>query len=227
MKHMENQADQGRRGDADARARDNLARLVEQRGSSLAGLSLLIGRNAAYLQQFLHRGTPRRLAEQDRRILAQYFGVAESELGGGAPPREGAASQLVPVRRMAVEASAGPGALAMDDPAAGVMGFDPAYLKSLGVPEKFLSLITVKGDSMEPVLSDGDTIMVDSRSMPVREGIYVLRMDDALMVKRVAPAPGGRLSIRSDNALYPSFPDVAPDAVQLVGRVIWAGRRLG
>lgn len=227
MKHMENQADQGRRDDQDARARSNLAALVEQRGSSLAGLSLLIGRNSAYLQQFLHRGTPRRLAEQDRRILAQYFGVPESELGGGVPKGDSVAGQLVPVRRMAVEASAGAGALTPDDRAAGVMGFDPAYLKSLGVPEKFLSLITVRGDSMEPVLSDGDTIMVDTRSAPVREGIYVLRMDDALMVKRVAPAPGGRLSIRSDNTFYPSFPDVAPDAVQLVGRVIWAGRRLG
>ena len=51
-------------------ARARLLELSRSRGSSLAGLSALIGRNSSYLQQFIRKGSPRKLEEQDRRILA-------------------------------------------------------------------------------------------------------------------------------------------------------------
>ncbi|HMO76874.1 MAG TPA: S24 family peptidase, partial [Sphingopyxis sp.] len=55
---------------------------------------------------------------------------------------------------------------------------------------------------------------------------YVLRIDDELMVKRVARGPGpGRLSVISDNAQYPAR-DLPMEAVRLVGRVVWTGRRV-
>ena len=63
----------------DARAR--LLELAQERGVSLAGLSEMIGRNASYLQQFIRKGSPRKLEEGDRRKLSQFFGVGESELG--------------------------------------------------------------------------------------------------------------------------------------------------
>src|SRR5215470_12267414 len=66
--------------------RAELERLILERREDYAGLSRLIGRNAAYIQQFIKRGVPRRLAEEDRRKLARYFGVDESLLGG--PPRQ-------------------------------------------------------------------------------------------------------------------------------------------
>ena len=68
-------------GTSERDARDRLAELADQRGVSLAALSRLIRRNGTYLQQFITKGSPRRLAEQDRRVLAQFFGVAEVELG--------------------------------------------------------------------------------------------------------------------------------------------------
>src|SRR3954454_18231006 len=74
-----------------------LAALIEARGEDYAGLSRLIGRNSAYIQQFIKRGTPRRLAEQDRRRLAAYFGVEESLLGGP-EPLDTEESELVRVR---------------------------------------------------------------------------------------------------------------------------------
>ena len=45
-------------------ARAMLGRLCSERGESLAGLSRLLGRNDAYIQQYLRKGTPRRLPEQ-------------------------------------------------------------------------------------------------------------------------------------------------------------------
>lgn len=67
------------------RARQNLAKLATERADSLAALSRLIGRNAAYLQQYTTRGSPKRLAEDDRRILAQHFAINERELGARDP----------------------------------------------------------------------------------------------------------------------------------------------
>ncbi len=65
--------------------RENLVRLAAERGESLASLSALIGRNAAYLQQFVMRGSPKRLADDDRLRLAKFLNVDERLLGARDP----------------------------------------------------------------------------------------------------------------------------------------------
>ncbi|MDQ3139723.1 MAG: peptidase S24, partial [Pseudomonadota bacterium] len=70
----------------DEAARLALERMIAERGEDYASLSRLIGRNAAYVQQYIKRGTPRRLAEEDRRVLARYFGVGEQRLGATGVP---------------------------------------------------------------------------------------------------------------------------------------------
>lgn len=65
--------------------RASLAQLAAERGESLAALSRLIGRNEAYLQQFIARGIPRKLDEDDRLTLARYLGVDERLLGARDP----------------------------------------------------------------------------------------------------------------------------------------------
>ncbi len=226
--------------------RQTLERLIAARGVSLAGVSQLLGKNPAYIQQFIKRGTPKRLDERDRRILAQFFGVSEQALGAPdealvpgqgramrGPVRSGAPRSLPQrmrlIPRLAVGASAGPGALADDEAPVAEIAFDEAWLRRLGAGSDAVTMIRVEGDSMAPTLSDGDDILVamhGGTGTPRRDGIHVLRMDDALIVKRLAFRPDGRLSVTSDNALYPSFPDLAPESVHIVGRVIWAGRRV-
>lgn len=207
-----------------------LERLIRERGEDYVGLSRLLGRNAAYVQQYIKRGTPRRLAEDDRRLLARYFGVDEAVLGG---PPAGAALEggLVRVPRLDVGVSAGPGSLDADERALGRIAFDRQWLRRLGVGDcDALSVIRVQGDSMAPTLSDGDEILVDRTDAAerMRDGIYVLRIDDTLVVKRLALSPSSRqVSVRSDNDAYPSWPDCDPAMIELVGRVVWVGRRLG
>jgi phage repressor protein C with HTH and peptisase S24 domain len=92
-----------------------------------------------------------------------------------------------------------------------------------------LSMIRVRGDSMSPTLSDGDDILVDANDSAtrIRDGIYVLRHDDGLMVKRVALNPISRsVTVKSDNPAYPDWPDCKPSDIGVVGRVVWAGRRI-
>lgn len=209
----------------EAGARAALERLIEEQGAEYAGLSRLLGRNAAYIQQYIKRGTPRRLAEADRRVLARFFGVAEEVLGGPAP--DPAARLLVP--RLEIGASAGGGSLGGAERSRGHIAFEPAWLKRIAEDIGNLSLIAVEGDSMAPTLADGDEILVDraAGAERLRDGIYVLRIDDALVVKRVALHPSGRtISIRSDNPACPAWPDCDPAAVAIVGRVVWFGRKL-
>lgn len=223
-------------------ARTALAQLIAERGENYGALSRLIGRNAAYIQQYIKRGTPRRLDERDRRVLARYFGVDEAVLGAPVAERkpypvlaglrkhpENNAMALVP--RLTLEASAGHGLVPGPECPSGAIGFDAHWLRSLGLMPENLSIIDVNGESMAPTLNNGDNIMVDcSDSVDrLRDGIYVLRLDEALMVKRIALSPSRDcpcLTISSDNPHYPTWRDVDPALVDIVGRVVWSCRTL-
>lgn len=209
--------------ESDPRAR--LAALVAAHGDSFAALSRLLGRNDAYLQQFVSRGSPRALSERDRRVLAAYFGIDEQALGG---PADKAAAPLVLIPRLDTIASAGPGSLLDTDRAAGGEAIDPALLRQWGVRAPNLSIITARGDSMLPTIADGDEMLVDRADgrLGDKGGIYVIRMDGALAVKRLARRPGG-VAIVSDNPAYPAI-HVAGDgpAIDIVGRVIRLTRLL-
>ncbi len=209
--------------------RKALERLCAERGEDFAGLSRFLGKNPAYIQQYIRRGTPKRLRGDERRKLARYFGVAESMFGG---PVEAEASPpgLVPVKRVLVRASAGPGAIPDAELAHPYFAFDERWLRALtGSRADELSIIRVEGDSMAPTLNDGDDILVDRSGCneAVRDGIYVLRVDDSLLVKRLAIHPmGKKVTVQSDNPAYPDWPDCGLEDVHCVGRVIWAGRKI-
>ena len=211
-------------------ARATLQRLCTERGESLAGLSRLLGRNEAYIQQYLRKGSPRRLPETERRTLARYFSIPDSMLGGPAGAPDSPGSTLVAVSRAAVRASAGAGAMAEDQAARPQFAFDAAWLRALtATPGERLTMIRVDGDSMSPTLDAGDDILVDhdDPASGLRDGIYVLRVDGALHVKRLAIHPfGGRVTVQSDNPTYPDWPDRAIDELACIGRVIWVGRRI-
>lgn len=210
--------------------RQLLERLCAERGENFASLSRLIGRNDAYIQQFLRKGTPRQLKERERRTLARYFQIPESMLGGLPDDSSAEFGELVPVVRVAVRVSAGPGAIPGQESTRPYFAFDPRWLRALtDSPASKLSLIRVEGDSMAPTLSAGDDILVDLADGPerLRDGIYVLRVDGALLVKRLAIHPvGRRVTVQSDNPAYGDLPDCGLDEIDFIGRVIWTGRRI-
>ena len=65
--------------------RETLDRLIRENGDDYSGLSKMLGRNAAYIQQFIKRGTPRKLDPEDRLRLASFYGIDEQLLGGPPP----------------------------------------------------------------------------------------------------------------------------------------------
>lgn len=207
--------------------RENLKQLIQASDvENYTSISRLLGRNAAYVQQYVTRGSPARLDERDRRLLARYFGVDEDTLGKA---NDLARPRTVQVRCLSVEAAAGAGQFVNGEFAIGAYGFDPAWLRRVcSTQPENLSIIAVSGDSMSPTLANGDDVLVDRSDAGgrLRDGIYVLRRDDTLLVKRLALAPSsGTLTIASDNPTYPTWHDCPLDSVDVIGRVVWAGRK--
>lgn len=202
--------------------RATVAAMADRMGASLAALSRMIGRNPAYLQQFVQRGTPKRLDEEARARLAAFFGIDEAQLGG--PPRQ---AGMVAVRRIDAQAAAGPGGLVEDDRAIGEERIDPRVVARLGVAADALTMITARGESMEPLIHDGDALFVDTgdRQLSSRRGLFVLRLDGVLLVKRVARI-GFELRIASDNPATPQIAPIRADKAEIVGRVVRLARSL-
>lgn len=92
-----------------------------------------------------------------------------------------------------------------------------------------LALLYVDGESMEPTLRPGDMILIDtSDTTAARDGVYVLRMEGALLVKRLQRLPPNQIRVTSDNEKYQPFVIRVGESenIGVVGRVIWAGRRM-
>lgn len=215
--------------------RDRLLELAREQGASLTRLSEMIGRNPTYLQQFIRKGSPRRLEERDRAALADFFGISEIELGADSVVSEEKSyiargkspvdAGWFDVPRLALSASAGPGTAIDDETPFDAFRFSRRWLREQGLDGSYLSAIAVEGDSMEPLLRAGDEVLVDRRPQPFRDGIHVVRMEETLLVKRVASHGGRRFSLLSQNLAYPPI-DVSADDIEIVGRVVWKSGRI-
>ncbi|EMB5660470.1 S24 family peptidase [Pseudomonas aeruginosa] len=107
------------------------------------------------------------------------------------------------------------------------LAFTRYSLRRKGLTPSDLSAVRVDGDSMAGMLDDGDTVMIDhSRNTLEGEAVYVLRLDGHLYAKRVQRQINGALAIISANpayeTMYVSRQDL--DAIEIIGRVVWAGR---
>jgi hypothetical protein len=200
-------------------ARETLRRLCSEQGVDYASLSRLIGRNPAYIQQFIRRGTPRRLPERERRLIAGRLGVPEHLLGGEAGLAATAGMVAVPL--------AGGGGGTQSAP----LAFSQALLEALapgGAGQ--LVLVEVEGDAMAPTFAPGDHLLVDraDSSERLRDGLYVLEAEGGLQVRRLALHPvRRRVTVLCDNPAYADWPDLAVGEIIPFGRIVWAGRRLG
>lgn len=95
-------------------------------------------------------------------------------------------------------------------------------LPSFTAPEN-LVIITGLGDSMRGTFNDGDPIIVDRGIREVTvEGVYVLRRDGELFIKRLQRQLDGTLMMISDNPRYPPqhITDDARKAFDVVGRAL-------
>ena len=141
-----------------------------------------------------------------------------------------AIDEFVFVPRYDIQAAAGHGQLVGDEQPMFAMAFRRYWIENYVTRDiKNLSVISVKGDSMEGVLNDGDTILINHSQTTPRDGLYVLRLNENLLVKRLQLIPGGIVNVISANEAYPTFEiDLKnpTDDVAIIGRVEWFGRSI-
>lgn len=91
-----------------------------------------------------------------------------------------------------------------------------------------LAVVEAEGDSMIPTINPGDTLLIDRSERRLTDGIYVVNVNERLMVKRVQALFGGRIRLTSDNESYGPEELRGQEFEQLnvVGRVVWIGRRV-
>ncbi|MCW3482055.1 helix-turn-helix transcriptional regulator [Neisseriaceae bacterium JH1-16] len=138
--------------------------------------------------------------------------------------------EFVFIPRYNVKAAAGHGAWPEDESPRFSMAFRRYWIEHyLRVDPAQLSVIPVKGDSMEGVLNDRDVILINHADAEAMNGVYVLRIDGHLVVKRVQRLPGNLLEVKSANEAYTPFTiDLArqTDDFAVIGRVVWFGRQI-
>jgi phage repressor protein C with HTH and peptisase S24 domain len=227
-------------------------KLIQQRRTDLKKASLAIGRNAAYLQQYLYRGIPKTLPEDAREALAEFLEVPDESLrpakkesaGEATPPALPLAVAAVPplalaaavpgfaqVPELDVRASAGHGAFHEgDEEIKAVWMFPDAVIRhELRARSANLRMITIDGDSMEPLLASGDRVLVDTaQRVPAPPGIFVIWDGLGIVAKRIEHIPTAepsRVVIKSVNPLYGDY-ERPTEEVNIIGRVIWAGKKL-
>jgi phage repressor protein C with HTH and peptisase S24 domain len=87
-------------------------------------------------------------------------------------------------------------------------------------------LMDIFGNSMDPELKDGDTVLVDESQKAIIAGaLYAVGIEDTVMVKRVEKHPNS-LVLQSDNKDYaPIFlRESEMDMARIIGKVVWVGR---
>lgn len=121
-----------------------------------------------------------------------------------------------------VAASGGPGAVNTEHDEVDGLSFSRKWLAKRGLNPSRCEVINVTGYSMEPRLTKGDKVLVDTADTTPRSGnAYVLLQGDELLVKYCQLLPDGKLRVSSQNEHYPPY-DIDLEhstGVSIIGRV--------
>ena len=168
----------------------------------------------------------------DKWILQLYrsHGLNPDWLESGKGPIQAgrAADQRSPykdVPKVKARLSAGGGSFEVGSEIQGFYAFQTDWLHTKGNPDRMV-MMDIFGNSMEPELKDGDTVLIDEAQKDIIAGaVYAVGVDDTIMVKRVEKHPN-TLVLLSENASYAPIRLEGGDAesVRIIGKVIWACR---
>ena len=157
---------------------------------------------------------PSRVSIDTLNNLARILDVQPAELLGGIKPSTEYSGEIVMIRGIN-DAQSNP--------------FDPSTLESLTrTPAESLAMLRVKGDSMSPTLDDGDQALVDTTDADIYAGgLYCIQLGQTAQVRRLSVNPvNGRINIMCDNSAYDDYTDVEPNAVKIIGKLVWRGHKL-
>lgn len=163
--------------------------------------------------------------------LARDLKVSEEWLAGGrggperaapTPPEE---SEFAQVPKVNARLCAGGGSFEVGGDVEDYYAFRNEWIRRKGNPESMV-LMDIFGNSMEPEIKEGDTVLIDqSKKDVIAGGIYAVGIEDTVMVKRVEKRPGALLLL-SDNREHAPVELRGEEAAnaRIIGRVVWTCR---
>ncbi len=134
-------------------------------------------------------------------------------------------AEFMNIPKVKARLSAGGGSFEVGSEIQGYYAFQQDWLRKKGEPKRMV-LMDIFGNSMEPELRDGDTVLIDESQKGIIAGaLYAVGVDDTIMVKRVEKHPN-KLVLRSDNQHYAPIYLQGDEStsVRIIGRVVWVGR---
>jgi phage repressor protein C with HTH and peptisase S24 domain len=140
-------------------------------------------------------------------------------------PASGAEPAFEHVPKVRARLCAGDGSFEVGAEIEGYYSFQKRWLHRRGASNQMV-LLDIVGNSMEPELRAGDTVLVDQSQKDVLAGaIYAVGIDDTIMIKRVEKHPS-KLVLLSDNRDYEPIYLAKQDIqkIRIIGKVIWACR---
>ena len=143
--------------------------------------------------------------------------IASAESTSAGEARAWAATMTV----IELEVAAGEDTPELCEEFKGRVWFRRGWLAQRGLNAEDCIVIGCKGQSMEPTLPDGCSVLVDRSSVECEPShILMLRTGGGQVVKRAADEAGARI-MRSDNPDWPDAP--LPEGADIIGRVRWMG----
>lgn len=205
-----------------------IARVAEATGiSSQSELADALGVNRSAITQARHKGV---VPEKWLLLLFRTHGLSPDWLETGRGQvylrkTAGADPAYHQVPKVRARLSAGGGSFEAAADIEGFYAFRSPWLTSRGSVDGMV-LMDIFGNSMEPELKDGDTVLVDTGQKDILAGaIYAVGVEDTILVKRLEKHPR-KLVLRSDNPTYaPIYLEGVETAnVRIIGKVIWGCR---
>ena len=218
-----------------ATRRINLVAWMEKNGLSKSDLAGRLGVGRAYVSLLFNpeRFFGEKAARSMELKLNMPTGYLDSDqskplaVEEWSTPADLPADVFALVPRVAVALAAGNGTLVDIEQDLPPLAFRRDWLqRQLVTARSNLRTMEVRGDSMEPYLRDGDTVLLDMGQHEIKDSeVYAIAYGSDLRVKRLSHRFDGGLVIRSDNSKYADEVLTASEAehVRMLGRVLWRG----
>lgn len=189
-------------------------------------LATVLGVNRSAITQAKNRDA---VPEKWLLTLSRHFGLSPDwlEYGLGDPrlPAHHDDFEMYLVPRVHAVLSAGGGSLDVDGATLEVLPFRHDWLSRKGNPAHMV-LMDVSGNSMEPSIMSGDTVLIDQSRHEARAGeIFAFGFEDTILVKRLQ-REGDVLMLASDNPEYAPIPVRGDERelLRVIGKVVWMCR---
>lgn len=164
--------------------------------------------------------------------LAEALEVSRDYLEKGTPPEKKRHSEIlssacIRIPEYDIDAGAGNGVIFSESNIIEEIEIPLQLLREVNISnKKKLAFISVRGDSMEPTLKDGQKVLIDyGQNSVTHPAVYMLWDGTGIVIKRVQSLPGEKLLISSDNQNYRTY-EVQADQIEIKGRALWALQKL-